>query len=68
MTLFSWNVSYDIIYHSWLFPQYQTSGLEPDGGTNYNCIYLLSNYGHHFADTSCGYTRPPLCEALNVTA
>ena len=63
MTLFLINVSCDIIYHLRLFPQDQTAGLEPDGGTDYNCIYLLSSYGYHFSDYSCDATRAPLCEA-----
>ena len=56
-------MSYDIIYPFRLFPQDQTSGLEPDGGTAYNCIYLSSVYGYHFADNNCDYAAAALCEA-----
>ena len=63
MTLFLINVSCDIIYHLRLFPQDQTGGLEPDGDTANNCIYLNSGYGYHFADLSCDSTSAPLCEA-----
>ena len=64
MTLFLINVSCDIIYHLRLFPQDQTGGLEPDGRTDYNCIYLRSGFGYHFADGSCdSATVAPLCEA-----
>ena len=63
MTLFLINVSCDIIYHLRLFPQNQTAGLEPTGGTDYNCMYLRSALGHHFCDYSCDYTASPLCEA-----
>ena len=63
MTLSSFNVSYDIIYHLGLFPQDQPGGLEPTGGTDYNCILLWSGYEYHFADMSCDHTAAPLCEA-----
>ena len=52
-----------MIYYLRLFPQNQTSGLKPDGGTDYNCIYLLSSNGYHFFDAPCDWTRAPLCEA-----
>ena len=63
MTLFSFNVSYGIIYYLHFFPQNQTAGLRPNGGTNQNCVYLMGGFGHHFDDTSCDYTNAPLCEA-----
>ena len=63
MTLFLLNMSYDIIYHLRLFPQDQTGGLEPDGDTANNCMYLHSGFGYHFADYPCDYAAAPLCEA-----
>ena len=63
ITLFLLNVSYDIIYHLRLFPQDQTGGLEPTGGTDYNCIFLSSALGYYFADTYCDTLFAPLCEA-----
>ena len=62
MTLFLINVSCDIIYHLRLFPQDQTDGLEPTGGTE-NCVILGNARGYHFFDNPCDVTRAPLCEA-----
>ena len=63
MTLFLLNVSDAIIYHLRLLPQDQASGLEPDGNTSQNCIYLHGGLRYYFNDMGCEYTRPPLCEA-----
>ena len=66
MTLFSLNVSYDIIYHLRLFPQNQTSGLQPTGGDQ-DCILLdiasLVAPQYHFNDVYCHIHYAPLCEA-----
>ena len=53
----------EIIYHLRLFPQDQTSGLEPDATTDQNCILISSSRRYYFNDNFCDATFAPLCEA-----